>query len=261
MQVPNFRELTVYKKALLFRKAIYSVINDLPQCEQNNIGSILRRNSCSICANLAEGNSNLFYKKEFNHLNIALGKLAGIRSSMDIAHMEGYVNDELHQHLDQKAEEILRMIFAMMKRIDTILSEHKHKDNYGTKNIQPNIPHSELSSLQDKAVLLNQVIQDLSTQYPKQETTNIKDQITRASQSVLQNLKYSAKNTFSQITSNISVAVGSVSECSSFLDMSVMSGFITKSQYVETDQKCAEILKDMLKLLDQMEQTIEELTV
>lgn len=119
--IGDFRELEVYKKALIFSNKIYNIIEKFPSYERNNLSDQMRRSSTSIYANTSEGNSNYYYRKEIDRLNTALGSTAETRSYLDFCIMQKYITREEYEKLDGEAEEIFRMLIAMINRIEKIL--------------------------------------------------------------------------------------------------------------------------------------------
>lgn len=119
--VGDFRDLEVYRKALIFSNKIYRIIEKFPAYERNNLSDQMRRSSTSIYANTSEGNSNYYYRKEIDRLNTALGSTAETRSYLDFCIMQKYITREEYEKLDGEAEEIFRMLIAMINRIEKIL--------------------------------------------------------------------------------------------------------------------------------------------
>ncbi|MBB2482482.1 four helix bundle protein [Bacillus sp. APMAM] len=121
--IGDFRELGVYRKALDFSNKIYKIVEKFPIYERNNLSDQLRRCSSSIFANIAEGNSNYYYRKEIDRLNTALGSTAESRSFTDLAVMQNYITLEEYKELDRDAEEITKMLIGMINRLERILKE------------------------------------------------------------------------------------------------------------------------------------------
>lgn len=121
--IGDFRELEVYKKALIFSNKIYRIIEGFPSYERNNLIDQLRRASSSCYANIAEGNANYYYRKEYDRLNTSIGSIAECRAFLDMAIMQKYVSREVYVSLDNEAEEIFKMLIAMLNRIEKILKE------------------------------------------------------------------------------------------------------------------------------------------
>lgn len=121
--VGDFRELEVYKKALIFSNKIYKIVEKFPAYERNNLVDQLRRASSSCYANIAEGNANYYYGKEYDRLNTALGSIAECRAFLDMSVMQKYITKETYECLDKEAEEIVKMLVGLMKRIERIEGE------------------------------------------------------------------------------------------------------------------------------------------
>ncbi|MFD1203631.1 four helix bundle protein [Sporosarcina contaminans] len=121
--IGDFRELEVYKKALIFSNKIYRIIEGFPSYERNNLIDQLRRASSSCYANIAEGNANYYYGKEYDRLNTALGSIAECRAFLDMSVMQKYITKETYECLDKEAEEIVKMLVGLMNRIERIEGE------------------------------------------------------------------------------------------------------------------------------------------
>ena len=119
--IGNFRDLQVYRKALVFNKSMYKIIESFPSYEKNNLSDQLRRASTSVCANIAEGCGSYYYGKEFDRINTAIGSLYECRAFLDIATMLGYIDRQEYRTLDDDAEEVLKMLIGLAKRIETAM--------------------------------------------------------------------------------------------------------------------------------------------
>lgn len=123
-EVKNPRENPVYKRALKFRKEIYTLVKGFPDLEKYNMVDQLRRASTSVPANFSEGYRNHYYGKERDRLNTALGSIAECQSFLDMARMEDYITQEQYLKFDNDAEVIFAMLLAMIQDIDRILEQH-----------------------------------------------------------------------------------------------------------------------------------------
>ena len=121
--IGNFRELEVYKKALVFNKKMNNLIETFPAHEKNNLSDQLRRASTSVCANIAEGVSNFYYGKEYDRLNSAIGSLSECRSFLDISRMLDYITQDEYKTFDELAEEVLKMLIALANRTEKLMQE------------------------------------------------------------------------------------------------------------------------------------------
>lgn len=120
--IGNFRDLQVYRKALVFNKTMYKIIETFPSYEKNNLSDQLRRASTSVCANIAEGCSSYYFGKEFDRINTAIGSLCECKAFLDIATMLDYIDREEYRSLDDDADEILKMLIGLAKRIESAMS-------------------------------------------------------------------------------------------------------------------------------------------
>lgn len=121
--IGDVRDLDVYRKALVFSNKIYKIIERLPAYERNNLSDQMCRSSTSIYANISEGNSNYYYRKEIDRLNTALASTAETRSYLDFCIMQKYITRAEYEKLDRDAEEIFKMLIAMINRLEKILKE------------------------------------------------------------------------------------------------------------------------------------------
>lgn len=249
--VGNVRDLKVYGKALQFHKIIYEIAESLPDYERYNLIDILIRSTTSIVANLAEGNTNFYYKKEFSHLNMVLGKIGECRSALDISQMVGYISEATFANADQQGEEMLKMTIGMMRRIERFLDNEK--DVLETEGLlaKSTMLRDDILILHEKAITLNNSISDLANQFPVYDN-NMKDQITRASESVLVNLKKSITNSYPQSYLDINTALGSISETIAFIDLAITHGYISRNQYDELNNLGTKILNSLITLLYQL---------
>lgn len=245
--IGNVRDLKVYRKALLFCKMVYEIIKTFPEHENDNLCNLLRKSSCSVASNISEGNTNFYYKKEYHHLNMTISKLAETRTGLDIAKMQGFINDLVYKDADRKAEEILKMIIGMMKRIEGHLSQ-EIQDEKDDVVINETIT-DEVKELIEKASAYHKLILSIVVQYPQAEKYNQKDQIIRASQSILKNLQSSLKNSSEQQFLNLNTVLGSISECRAFQDMAIMGNFISTEQYKKLDDISEQILCRLIETM------------
>ncbi|MCM3623675.1 four helix bundle protein [Brevibacillus borstelensis] len=76
----------------------------------------LIRCATSIGANIAESNGN-YVGRERYHLGIASASANEVRFWVDRAYRKGYIDKITFERLDEKAQEIRRMIAGMLKRL------------------------------------------------------------------------------------------------------------------------------------------------
>jgi four helix bundle protein len=92
------------------RKALTDAVTGLYR-----LADQLIRASRSIGANIAEGNTQLFVKRELFHANSALGSAGECRNHLLTAYQNDYINREQYDALDKKLIEIIKMLFGYIK--------------------------------------------------------------------------------------------------------------------------------------------------
>lgn len=115
--IKDFRTLKVWQKANSLEQEIGKLIKEFPNFEQYRLVDQLVRASRSIGANLAEGNTQSFIKKEIVHANIALGSAGEVRSHLITAFQNNYISQEQYNALDEKVVEIIKMLSGYINRL------------------------------------------------------------------------------------------------------------------------------------------------
>ncbi len=115
--VKDFKTLKVWQKANAFEQDIMELVKGFPSYEQYRLTDQLIRASRSIGANIAEGNTQLFIKRELFHANSALGSAGECRNHLLTAYQNGYINREQYDALDEKLIEIIKMLYGYIKRL------------------------------------------------------------------------------------------------------------------------------------------------
>lgn len=115
----DLKKLEVWKKAVSLTEIIYSLTKSFPQHEQYGLRSQIERSSSSISCNLAEGQgyAGIFPNQEIHFYAIANGSAYEVRAQIELIYRVGYVNLETYQQLEKEICEIIKMIFAMIKRL------------------------------------------------------------------------------------------------------------------------------------------------
>ena len=93
--IKDFKTLIVWQKARELTQDIYKVSANFPQFETYATKSQIIRAVASIGANIAEGNGQLYKKKQINFLNNALGSASETRHWLVIAADNGYFSRRL----------------------------------------------------------------------------------------------------------------------------------------------------------------------
>jgi four helix bundle protein len=121
----NFKNLISWQKGMDLIKEIYKITALFPDSERFALKSQIHRSSTSICLNLAEGNGQLFPKKEINFFNNALGSCSETICALDIALLNQYIDQEKHDELEQKIVEIQKLIIGYIRKLQQSISEYE----------------------------------------------------------------------------------------------------------------------------------------
>jgi len=115
--IQDFRDLILWQKAVKLSDRIYKVVNDFPDYEKYIMANQIIRCVTSISANIAEGNSQLYAKKEFSFANNALGSAGETKHWLEMAYRRNYINDCTYYELIEDVDEVIRMIIGYMKKL------------------------------------------------------------------------------------------------------------------------------------------------
>lgn len=95
--------------------------------------------------------------------------------------------------------------------------------------------------------------------FPDIEKYNMIDQLRRASTSVVSNFSEGFRNHYyGRERDRLNTALGSIAECQSFLDMSVMENYISKERYHKLDGDAEVIFKMLLEMIKEIEKVLEQ---
>jgi len=113
----RFKDLKVYRKALLFTKAARQVVKRFPKEEVFGLSSQFKRAADSIVLNIAEGAGNSS-KREFSRfLDYAIRSGFECLGCLDIALENDFVTETTHSELSNLANEIVAMLYGLQKSL------------------------------------------------------------------------------------------------------------------------------------------------
>ena len=114
----DFEKLQVYKKAKEFNLEIKKDILSLEKLEKVSRDQ-LRRAAMSITLNIAEGTSRFSNADKRNFYVIARGSAFECIAILDLLTTELFINAELYKYFYFKAEELSKMLFSMIKSLES----------------------------------------------------------------------------------------------------------------------------------------------
>lgn len=114
----RFRNFPVYREALQFRKEIKEMAkNHFPKEEFYILFPQIVRAADSIVLNIAEGadrGTDLDFARFLNNSLTSLNEVAGC---LDLALIDGYIKEDLHENFLKKAEELASQLTAFRKSL------------------------------------------------------------------------------------------------------------------------------------------------
>jgi four helix bundle protein len=113
----HFRELLVYQGALALVMEVFRLTKHFPADERYMLGDQIRRSSRSVCANLAEGWRKRRYPAAFiSKLSDAEAEAAETQVHLEIAHLQGYMDNDQFAGLDDAYDKVLAQIVKMIEQ-------------------------------------------------------------------------------------------------------------------------------------------------
>ena len=113
----NFKELNIWKDAMLIAKNVFVVTKQFPSDERFGLVSQINRFVVSIPSNIAEG-CGRSSKKEFHHfLAIALGSSYELETQLMLAESFGYINTEKLNELQIEITKNQKMTVKLMESV------------------------------------------------------------------------------------------------------------------------------------------------
>ena len=113
----SYRDLEVWKKAIILIKDCYLISDRFPKTETYGISSQLKRSAISIAANIAEGRSRNSTKDFIRFLDIAYASLAETETHLIIAEELGYSSNESIEKALLQCAELWRMLNGLMNSL------------------------------------------------------------------------------------------------------------------------------------------------
>ena len=113
----SFRDLDVWREAMLLVEDVYGVSRRFPADERFGLTSQLRRAAVSIPSNIGEGSRRKRRKVFLNHLDIALGSQAEVDVQSEIALRLRFLQEVEHSRLQSRVDRIGRMLNGLIESL------------------------------------------------------------------------------------------------------------------------------------------------
>ena len=113
----NFRNLRVWEKAHRLTLAVYQCTRSFPKEEIYGLTSQMRRCSCSVASNIAEGCGRGGDADMSRFLQIAMGSASELEYQLLLSHDLGFVRESDHRVLASQATEVKRMLASLLHKL------------------------------------------------------------------------------------------------------------------------------------------------
>ena len=115
--IKTFRDLDVYKNAMMLTMDIFRLSKSFPMEERYSLTDQIRRSSRSVCANIAEAWRKRRYKAAFiAKLSDAEAEAAETQVWLEIAFRSEYISQTVLFKLDDAADKIIGQIVKMLEQ-------------------------------------------------------------------------------------------------------------------------------------------------
>ena len=122
----TYKDLTVFKKAFELAMQIFEVSKTFPKEETYSMTDQIRRSSRSVCANIAEGYRKRQYPAHFSSkMSDADMENSETQNWLLFASACGYISNESFIDLEQRSEEVGRLLAHMINNPESYLPSSK----------------------------------------------------------------------------------------------------------------------------------------
>jgi four helix bundle protein len=121
--IRSYRDLNVWKAAMELVCEVYEVTRNFPDTERYALTSQMRRCAISVPSNIAEGWSRNSARSFISYLNIASGSMSELMTQLEIANRIHYISQEKMTACEVKGIQISKMIYMLIKKIESRLKE------------------------------------------------------------------------------------------------------------------------------------------
>ena len=113
----NYKELTVWQKAMELVKEVYTLVKLLPKEETYALSDQMRRSAVSVPSNIAEGYCRSTDKELGQFLYIARGSCTELETQILIGISLNYFNDSQSRVALQLCTEVAKMLNGFIKQL------------------------------------------------------------------------------------------------------------------------------------------------
>lgn len=123
MAIESYRDLEVWKEAILLVKEVYLQTRAFPQEERYGLVSQIRRSAVSIPSNIAEGRTRGSRNELRQFLQIAFGSGAELETQLLISKELGYLSEDRYLLCIERLDRIQKMLNKFIQAV----AENHHR--------------------------------------------------------------------------------------------------------------------------------------
>ncbi|MCX6252130.1 MAG: four helix bundle protein [Bacteroidetes bacterium] len=116
--IKSYKDLEIWKKSVSLATELYKVTSTFPGSELYGITNQIRRASCSVPANIAEGYGRERTKNYLQFLRMARGSIYELDTFLTIAFNLKYISKETQDQVFDKTEELSKMINGLIRKLN-----------------------------------------------------------------------------------------------------------------------------------------------
>jgi four helix bundle protein len=113
----DYRELTVWQKAIELTVLIYKLTHSFPKSELYGLSSQMQRASVSIASNIAEGRGRINDGEFRQFLGIARGSTCELLTQIHVARALGYETNCSLENAETLSNEVSKMLFSFIQSL------------------------------------------------------------------------------------------------------------------------------------------------
>lgn len=118
--VGTFQDLEVWQVGREIRRHLYLVANKLPEREQYNLASQIRRAAVSLTANIAEGYGRFHFKENIQCCRISRGSAYELIDHLIACQDEAYLEENAAESLHRELLTFLRLLNGYIRSIGQV---------------------------------------------------------------------------------------------------------------------------------------------
>ena len=128
--MPHFEDLRAFQRAIDLMVDVYTATETFPRHEVYGLRSQLRRASCSVVSNIAEGQGRLTYGEWRQLLSHARGSLYEVQAQVIASQRLDFLSTSAAEHLQKRIRLAARELAGLITWIRKREAESKRRKNH-----------------------------------------------------------------------------------------------------------------------------------